>query len=778
MGTRVGSAYVTLMPSMKGFSASLSKDMGAAGQSAGQTFGSSMSVALEAETGKSNSALSKLGSAAKGVATAAVAGFTALTGAVATVGGAALSAYADYEQLVGGVDTLFKDASAKVQRYAENAYKTAGMSANTYMETVTSFSASLLQGLGGDTAKAAQIADLAVTDMSDNANKMGTSIDVIRQAYQGFAKDNYDMLDNLKLGYGGTQSEMARLINDSGVLGDSMKVTAETVKDVPFDKMIEAIHKVQTEMGITGTTAKEAATTIQGSIGMAKGAWDNFLTGIASEDADMTALTNQLLESIGAVATNVAPRVAQIGQGIINAFPAVLAGLGSALAPIVSEALAAAWNIAAQGLRGIGIPLPNVDATQVMTAFQQLADFFTGTIMPAFKPVVDAFANLAQTIIPLLMPLITQLGAILAGVAPIIATIMTAVVNVVTQIASFVMPILTQIIEWISANMPAIQAIVSSVMSAVQSVVTAVLGAVQAIWNVVWPAVKGVIDAVFPAIKQVIEGVMNAIQGVISVVTGIISGDWSAVWNGIKQIASSIWNSIKSLVSTAVNAVKSVISGALGIIQGIWSSAWNSVKSLFSSIWNGIKSAASAGIDAVVSTVTGIKDRIVGFFSGAGQWLVNSGRAILDGLASGISAGFDAVTGVVEDGLSFIRGLFPFSPAKRGPFSGHGYTTFSGKALMGDFADAIKSQAGKVVSATNDVMGMAQSGLSAQLTTSQSFTVSRSGGEGYGDSLAAIEALLARIADRDGNVYLDSNRVSAALAAHARSVTRGRGVLA
>ena len=178
-------------------------------------------------------------------------------------------------------------------------------------------------------------------------------------------------------------------------------------------------------------------------------------------------------------------------------------------------------------------------------------------------------------------------------------------------------------------------------------------------------------------------------------------------------------------MSTAVNGVKSVISGALGIIQSIWSSAWNSVKSLFSSIWNGIKSAASAGIDAVVSTVTGIKDRIVGFFSGAGQWLVDSGRAILDGLASGISAGFDAVTGVVEDGLSFIRGLFPFSPAKRGPFSGHGYTTFSGKALMGDFADSIRSQAGKVAAATESVLGVAQRGLSAQLTTTQNVSVAQ-----------------------------------------------------
>lgn len=179
------------------------------------------------------------------------------------------------EQLVGGVDTLFGKSSQKVQEYTNNAYKTAGMSANEYMETVTGFSASLLQGLGGDTEKASEVANVAVTDMSDNANKMGTSMESIQNAYQGFAKQNYTMLDNLKLGYGGTKEEMARLVKDSGILGDAGKdLTAKNLdQKVSYDQIIEAIHKVQTNMGITGTTAKEASATIQGSVGSMKSAW-------------------------------------------------------------------------------------------------------------------------------------------------------------------------------------------------------------------------------------------------------------------------------------------------------------------------------------------------------------------------------------------------------------------------------------------------------------------------------------------------------------------------
>lgn len=234
------------------------------------------------ETGdKSEKGLEKTTDALKNVEKVAMATTAAVTAALGKLSSDALSAYSQYEQLVGGIETLFAGAEDIVLENARNAYKTAGISANSYMETVTGFSATLLQGLGGDTQKAASIADQALIDMADNANKMGTAMGSIQYAYQGFAKQNYTMLDNLKLGYGGSQAEMARLINDSGVLNGQMVATAKNVKEIPFDKVIEAIHVIQTNLGITGTTAKEAESTIEGSLNKLKASWENALVEIA-----------------------------------------------------------------------------------------------------------------------------------------------------------------------------------------------------------------------------------------------------------------------------------------------------------------------------------------------------------------------------------------------------------------------------------------------------------------------------------------------------------------
>lgn len=253
-----------------------------------------------------------------GLAAAAKVGAAAVSAAatgIAVLTKKALNNYAEYEQLVGGVDTLFKDISAKVQEYAANAYKTAGLSANEYMDTVTSFSASLLQSLGGDTEAAADMANVAITDMSDNANKMGTDMASIQNAYQGFAKQNYTMLDNLKLGYGGTKEEMQRLIDVANALnaaqGKYTKYSIESYADI-----VSAIHDVQVEMGIYGTTADEASTTIQGSVSSMKAAWSNLLTGIADDNADFKTLMEQFVDSLVTVGENITPRINIIIQGL------------------------------------------------------------------------------------------------------------------------------------------------------------------------------------------------------------------------------------------------------------------------------------------------------------------------------------------------------------------------------------------------------------------------------------------------------------------------------
>lgn len=280
-------------------------------------------IGVDDQASKKLSTLSsKLGSGLKTAAKIGTAAVSAAGTAIVAIGKQAIEQYAEYEQLVGGVETLFKQSADTVMGYAENAYKTAGLSANEYMETVTSFSASLLQSLGGDTEAAAKYADMAITDMSDNANKMGTSMESIQNSYQGFAKQNYTMLDNLKLGYGGTKEEMQRLLED-----------AEKISGIEYDissyaDIVDAIHVVQTEMGITGTTAKEASTTIEGSVNSAKAAWQNWLTALGDSNADIKSETDELISTIETAADNIIPIAGQvlssIGQALETKLPELL----------------------------------------------------------------------------------------------------------------------------------------------------------------------------------------------------------------------------------------------------------------------------------------------------------------------------------------------------------------------------------------------------------------------------------------------------------------------
>ena len=280
---------------------------------------------VESKTNGLTKTLGGLGKAFMGAATVA-------TTAMVTMTKGAVENYAEYEQLVGGVETLFKDSAGTVQDYAANAYKTAGMSANKYMETVTSFSASLLQSLGGDTAKAAQVGDMAITDMSDNANKMGTSMEMIQTAYQGFAKQNYTMLDNLKLGYGGTKSEMERLLKDASKIS-GIKYNINNLNDV-----YEAIHIIQTDLGITGTTALEAGETISGSFGSVKASFDNFLTSIAGGgEADVA--FQQLAQTAMTFGQNLLPVIQTVVSTIVSMLPQVIQTIATTLPQMVINLL-------------------------------------------------------------------------------------------------------------------------------------------------------------------------------------------------------------------------------------------------------------------------------------------------------------------------------------------------------------------------------------------------------------------------------------------------------
>lgn len=733
----VGSAYVTLMPSMRGFANDIKAQFGQAGNEGGKSFGSGLTAGILGGSGAAKSALSSIGGAAATAGKLAVAGFTAVTGAVSAIGGAALSAYADYEQLTGGVDTLFGSSASTLKAYADEAYRTAGMSANQYMTQATSFAASLVQSVGGDTAKAAEYANMAMIDMSDNVNKMGSDMQSVQDAYQGFAKQNFTMLDNLKLGYGGTKEEMQRLIADANKLraeqGKTADLTIESYADI-----VEAIHTVQEEMGITGTTAKEASTTISGSIGMAKAAWTNFLTGLGRDDVDFSQLTNQLLESIGAVAKNVAPRVAIIGKSIIQAFPSVLSGLGSVLAPILSEALSTAWNIAVQALAGLGIKLPAVDSSQFMAAFQQLATF-VGTAIdgikgaistlsfsfaPAVAAIQSAMAPVVSQVSSVLLPALSALGAALGNLAATVLPVISAAIQAMA-------PVIATVIGAVVSLASAISTGLAPVINGIASLIQAVLPVVQQLFTQWGASIQAVMSATFTFIESVVTTVMNAVNAVISTVLALINGDWSGVWAGIQAFASAVWNGIGGIVSAGAELIKAVINSALSLIQSIWSAAWNAVSSFFSSIWEGIKGAASDGVNAVYNTVIGIKDMVVGFFTGAGSWLVDSGKALLQGFADGVMGAVGWVGDQISGALGTIRGLFPFSPAKEGPFSGRGYTTYSGKALMRDWARGMASEESAVRKTVKSALGGASAMLSAGVSVSGSPASAATGGNVY-----------------------------------------------
>ena len=347
---------------------------------------------------KNTSIVSQFGGALKSglavAAKAAAAATAAAAGAVIALTKSAVENYGEYEQLVGGVETLFKDSAGTVEEYAKNAYQTAGLSANEYMETVTSFSASLLQSMGNDTAAAAEKADRAITDMSDNANKMGTDMQSIQNAYQGFAKQNYTMLDNLKLGYGGTKEEMQRLIDDANALnaaqGNYTNYTIESYADI-----VDAIHTVQTEMGITGTTALEASTTIEGSIGAMKAAYANFVTGLGNDNANISELSSQLIQSVGTVAENVLPVVETVLKNIAVAVqrdgPEMIEKFVSYAIEKLPEVISLGLQMVMSLVKGIAQNIP-----QIVTSVLNMMATIVQTIWDALPDIVEVGKNIVM----------------------------------------------------------------------------------------------------------------------------------------------------------------------------------------------------------------------------------------------------------------------------------------------------------------------------------------------------------------------------------------------
>lgn len=567
-------------------------------------------VKIGADTTEANKGIDEVGQKTSGLgeklksglATAgkvAVAGVAAGATAIGALGTKAVAAYADYEQLVGGVETLFKDSQDQVMDYANNAYKTAGLSANEYMETVTSFSASLLQSLDGDTSAAADKANLAITDMSDNANKMGTDMTSIQNAYQGFAKSNYTMLDNLKLGYGGTQAEMERL------LADAEKISGIKYDISSYADIVDAIHVVQTEMGITGTTAEEAASTIQGSFGMMKSAWQNLVTGMADPSQDLGVLVGNFTDSIVTVGNNLIPRIQDLLPRIVEATTSLVGTVSEQLPAILGTVLPSLVEGATSLVTGLMGALP-----EVLEVLADVAPTVINTLVPALIELlpqitqtgIDVIVSLAQGIadaLPQLIPAATDaiieivevltspenLGNLIDAALAIILALVDGLVDATPKLIAAVPDVIANLVTAIIANMPKIlEAGVEITMALADGLIKALPELIAAIPNLILGIVQGIIDnlpeiimAGPKIIAALATGLIEAIPDIVmviprlirSIVDTFLSFDWGSIGKniveGIKNGFVNMWNSFKQTVENVFTGLVDGVKSFLGI---------------------------------------------------------------------------------------------------------------------------------------------------------------------------------------------------------------------
>jgi phage-related protein len=628
--------------------------------------------------------------------TKVISGCTQLAEKMADVTKSAVGHYAEYEQLVGGVETLFKDSSGKLIGYAEKAYKTAGMSSNQYMDTATSFAASLIQGLGGDTAKAVELTNLAITDMSDNANKMGTDIGSIQDAYQGFAKQNYTMLDNLKLGYGGTQSEMIRLINDSGVLGEKI----ESLDNVTFDQMIEAIHKIQDNLGITGTTALEAGTTISGSWSSVQALFENILTKVGSKLAPtVMGFLQQLsdwMETIDwdAFATSVGDALQRVFDWIqkidfttffekgMDGVTEFIEGLGD----FATKAIEVIGNI--QSFIDILITLSPIILGVVTTLGSLAVAFKIGEIIDSVKtaitglfaamsanPIVAVIAIIAGLVVALVTlwntnedfrnavtnawesvkeAVSTAIEAIKGFFTGLVDSIKQAWENIKTAISEKIDAIKETVTNVFTAIADTVSAVWETIKNAVQvaimfigEIISAAFQIITMPWMFIWENCKEYIIAAWEFIKNAVSTALDAISTTISNIWNAIVGFLIPILEGIKNTFTTVWNAIKSTISTVLNAIQTTITNIWNAIKTTVTNVINSIKSVISSVFNAIKSTISSILNSIKSTFTSVWNSIKSTVSN-----------VINGVKSTISSGLNAAKSTVSGVLNSIKAVF------------------------------------------------------------------------------------------------------------------------
>lgn len=653
-----------------------------------KSVGSTVAKATVAIKDGATAGLSKiksiLGTLAKGVTIAVgIAG----AGATALLGGS-ISQGASLEQSMGGVETLFKGDASTVKANADMAFKTAGLSANAYMETVTGFSASLLNSLGGDTAKSAKIADMAIIDMADNANKFGTDMDAIQNAYQGFAKQNYTMLDNLKLGYGGTQEEMSRL------LADATKLTGVQYNIDNLSDVYSAVHAIQENLGVTGTTAKEASLTFSGSFASMKASAQNLLGNLAV-GGDVTSSMEQLVDSASTfLFDNAIPMIGRIFEGLPDAISvAVEKG-----APKLKEL---GGKIVSSIKSGLKSALPSELGALIDPAFDGIGTAIRGSI-GAVKSLLQGLLPVVTNVITTMAPVIGKIGDMFNRVAPVVEDALSGAfkngggfIEGFADIVSGAIPVVEQVITSLAqifgAVLPAIQPIITTLGSLIQTIFPVIQNIISVFGNIVstvFPIIASVIGTALNAVMPVVNALANVIQialpivqNVISVVAGVIQ----AVMPTISRIFTEVGAKVAEVINTVVVPVMGVLQGifetvspiiqsAVEILAQVFSATWDIVSpiidlamTLFNALWSVVEAVFPA-IQSTIETVWSVLEPVFG------------------AIANGLSLVGDAISGVsdfVGNGISTIGSWFGFAYGKdRVPYDNYPAVLHQGEKVL------------------------------------------------------------------------------------------------
>lgn len=709
---------------------------------------------------------SKLGAAAGKAASLVAAGVTAVAAGVAAVTGMSMSAYAAYEQNVGGIQKIFGNMGKSLEDYAamtgqtveqcsgkweqleqaqttvlvnaDAAYKTAGMSANRYMEQVTGFSAALVSSLGGDTVKAAEYADTAMVDMGDNANTFGTAMEDLQNAYQGFAKQNYTMLDNLKLGYGGTREEMQRLVKDAHAVNSAVDESS-----LSFDNIVLAIHTMQEQMQIAGTTSREAATTIEGSCNMAKAAWENWVTELGKDDADMGKLTTELVESVETAASNIVPRVATIVSTAVEQLPGVIA----TLAPVAGEAFMSIADSAMSALSGAFGGLDEIGAQVGPVLYDGIVNglsFLSGAAADIMTRLGGYLAENLPSIMESGLQILTGLSESIAENAGVLAE---GAANLIVGLAQGIADSLPTIIEQapvIVQNLAgAINDNAPTLLGAgIQAIVTLALGIVQAIPTLIAnvPAIFSAFVSAWSALDWLSLG-RNAITFLgngIAGMAGFLSTCGTNIVSAIRGAIANLPATLANLGKVAMYNLQGAISGAVGAVKGAALRIASNIESSFlglparvasigRNIVQGIANGISGAAGVVVNKITGVvggaieaAKNLLGIHSPSRVFRKIFGY-VMQGAALGIDDTADEPVKSMESAVGRVERAAAFDATVRADGPRYGDRTISGagegvvadggaSAVIGWLAENLPS----IIAEFTPVMGESEFGRRAR----------------------------------------------------------------